>query len=107
MIRDKVLQGIFKDVSEQTGIPLEVVDLAYREFWNFTKGVFEGIPVKELKSRQDYENYRTSVNIKGLGKLHLAWEKIQASRDHFNYKQKLANENTQRAQDEEHKVTRN
>lgn len=92
MIRDKVLAGIIEETSEELNIPKEVVDLAYRQFWNFTKSIFEQLPVSEIKSPEDMSKYRATISVKGLGKFYINWDNIQNRRKVLDFLKERKND---------------
>lgn len=92
MTIDKTLISVYKEVSEELGIPKEVVDRAYRDFWNFTKEVFESIPIQSIKTEEDFNKIRASMNIPKFGKLYTSWEKILGARNKWEYLKKLRDE---------------
>ena len=68
---------IFREVSEETGIPVEDVSVAYRYFWKFFKRKVSELPMKEEMDEETYRNLRTSCNIPQIGKLNCTWDRFQ------------------------------
>ena len=45
---------IFEKVSQETGIPEEVVSLAYRTFWKFIRETITELPLKENLTEEEF-----------------------------------------------------
>lgn len=87
------LDKIAKELSQETNIPKEVILVAYRSFFQFSREVFFNIPFEEIKTPEDLEKYRTCINIPFLGKFYSNWNRIrhvQIKRE--NIKKKYENE---------------
>ena len=61
-------EKVYKEVSEELGIPLEVVKTAYRSVYSFIVGRIEELPFKSEISEQDFNKLRTIFNLPSLGK---------------------------------------
>lgn len=87
MLNNKNLAKILKEVSKELNLPEEVVTVAYLSFWKFAASVFEDIPFKEINSQEEFNSYRTSINIPSLGKFYTTWDRVYKLRE--NYKKYL------------------
>lgn len=77
MINNKTLQDIILRASEQLDIPDDVVEIAYREYWNWVKDTLENVPVNEDMSEEEFTKMQTSINIPSLGKFYAAYPRAQ------------------------------
>ena len=60
---------IINKVSEELNLPRELVENAYKAYWNFIRVTIEELPLKTELSQERYGNLRTNINIPSLGKL--------------------------------------
>jgi len=77
---NKNLDKIAGEVSKELNIPKEVVLVAYRSFFQFSREVFANIPFEELKTPEDLEKYRVSINVPFLGKFYSNWNRVVHTR---------------------------
>lgn len=68
-------QEILKKVSEELGLPLEVVKGAYESYWSFIRQTIIALPLKEDLSEEDFNRLKTNFNIPSLGKMSVTWER--------------------------------
>ena len=61
-------ENVYKEVSEELGIPVEVVKAAYRSVYCFIVDRIEELPFKRLIPEQEFNQLRTSFNLPSLGK---------------------------------------
>lgn len=92
MIYDKLFQKAIKEVSITTKIPQEVITIAYRSYWEFVRETIEQLPLKEVKTEEDFNKLRTNFNIPGIGKLFLTWDKFCNVKKRGIYLKKLKGE---------------
>lgn len=91
MILDDTLKRIIKLVSLETQISESTVEVAYRLYWKFIQESLEQIPVKEIKTQEEFDTYNTSINLPSLGKIFITFDKIEKQRRRYTYVQKLFN----------------
>lgn len=77
MINNKTLQDIILETSKELDIPDDVVEIAYREYWNWVKNTLENIPVNEEMSEDEFKQMQTSINIPSLGKFYAKYSRAQ------------------------------
>lgn len=68
-------QEILKKVSEELGLPLEVVKGAYESYWSFIRQTIIALPLKEDLSEEDFNRLKTNFNIPSIGKMSVTWER--------------------------------
>lgn len=68
-------QEILKKVSEELGLPLEVVKGAYESYWSFIRQAIIALPLKEDLSEEDFNRLKTNFNIPSIGKMSVTWER--------------------------------
>lgn len=76
---------IFEKVSQETGIPEEVVSLAYRTFWKFIRETITELPLKENLTEEEFNELRTCLNVPSLGKLVCTYERYLGMKKRFKY----------------------
>lgn len=92
---NKELDKIAGEVSKELDIPKEVVLVAYRSFFQFSREVFANIPFEELQTEEDLEKYRVSINMPFLGKFYSNWNRVLHTRiKQTNIKKKYENKKT-------------
>lgn len=80
---------IMKGVSEKLNIPLEVVDGAYKSFWEFIKQTIQSLPLKEDISEEEFNKLRTNFNVPSLGKLYCTYDRMEAVKKNYNNNKEL------------------
>lgn len=76
---------IFERVSQETGIPEEVVSLAYRTFWRFVRDIITNLPLKEDLTEEEFNKLRTCFNVPSLGKLVCTYDRYLGMKKRFKY----------------------
>lgn len=76
-------------LSEELEIPEEVIDTAYKSFFEFIRETITALPLKEELSEEDFNKLRTNFNIPSLGKLHCTYERYTGMKERLNYIRKL------------------
>lgn len=80
---------IFKQVSQETGIPEEVVSVAYRAFWRFIRETIVALPLKEDLTEEEFNELRTNFNVPSLGKLVCTFDRYVGMKKRFKYLNEL------------------
>lgn len=80
---------IINKVSEELNLPRELVENAYKAYWNFIRVTIEELPLKTELTQLEYENLRTSINISSLGKLNCTYNRYIGIRNRFNIINKI------------------
>ena len=80
---------IISKVSKELNVPRELVENAYKAYWNFIRITIEKLPLKTELSKEKYRNLRTSINIPSLGKLYVTWNRYIGIRNRFNIINKI------------------
>ena len=80
---------IIGKVSQETDIPLEVVDTAYKSYWKFIKQTIQSLPLKDDISEEEFAKLRTNFNIPSLGKLTCTFDRMMGVKKRFKYIKKL------------------
>ena len=65
-------QEIVTELSEELEIPEEVVDTAYKSFFEFIRETIVSLPLKDELSEEDFSQLRTNFNIPSLINLNSA-----------------------------------
>lgn len=78
-------------VSEKLNIPSEVVDRAYKSYWEFIKEKIEDLPLKEDLTLEGFNKLRTNFNIPSLGKLSCTYDRMVNVKKKYNYSRNAKN----------------
>ena len=76
---------IIGKVSQEMGLPPEVVDTAYKSYWKFIKQTIQSLPLKDDISEEDFTKLRTNFNIGSLGKLTCTYDRMLGVKKRFNF----------------------
>lgn len=82
---------IISKVSKDLNISEEVVDYAYKSYWNFIKQTIQKLPLKEDIDEKEFSSLRTNFNIPSLGKLYLTWDRFLSYKKRFKLIGELKN----------------
>ena len=80
---------IIGKVSQEMGLPPEVVDTAYKSYWKFIKQTIQSLPLKDDISEEDFTKLRTNFNIPSLGKLTCTFDRMVGIKKRFKYIKRL------------------
>ena len=80
---------IIGKVSQEMGLPSEVVDTAYKSYWKFIKQTIQSLPLKDDISEEDFTKLRTNFNVPSLGKLYVTWNRLIGCKKRFEIIKKL------------------
>ena len=80
---------IIGKVSQEMGLPSEVVDTAYKSYWKFIKQTIQSLPLKDDISEEDFTKLRTNFNIPSLGKLTCTFDRMMGVKKRFKYIKRL------------------
>jgi hypothetical protein len=84
-----IYPDIEKEVSQKLNIPEDVVDAAYKSFYEFVKEKITELPLKDELSEEEFSKLRTNFNIPSLGKLHCTYERYSKVKERLKYANKL------------------
>lgn len=82
-------QETVESLSKELEIPEEVVDYAYKSFFEFIRETIVSLPLKDELSEEDFNKLRPNFNIPSLGKLHCTYERYKGMKERVNYLKKL------------------
>ena len=80
---------IIGKVSQEMGLPPEVVDTAYKSYWKFIKQTIQSLPLKDDISEEEFAKLRTNFNIPSLGKLTCTFDRMMGVKKRFKYIKRL------------------
>lgn len=80
---------IIKQVSEELGIPVKVVDTAYKSYWKFIKQTIQALPLKCDLTEEEFMELRTNFNIPSLGKLTCTYDRMIGVKKRLEYNKRL------------------
>ena len=76
---------IIDKVSKELDISVEVVDAAYKSYWEFIKQTIQSLPLNDDISEEDFTKLRTNFNIPSLGKLTCTFDRMMGVKKRFKY----------------------
>lgn len=80
---------VYKEVSDELNIPIEIVYKTYRAFWKFIRSSIEQLPLKEDITEEEFKKLKTNFNISFLGKLNCTFDRMINMKKRFEYIKKL------------------
>lgn len=80
---------IIGKVSKELGIPREVVNTAYRSYWDFIKQTIQSLPLKDDIDEEEFAKLRTNFNIPSLGKMTCTFDRMMGVKKRFKYIKRL------------------
>lgn len=84
---------IISKVSDNTGIPYDIVDKTYKSFWLFIKNSIISLPLKDNLSEEEFLKLRPNFNIPSLGKLCISYDRYKGVKDRFKYIKNIREKN--------------
>lgn len=82
---------IIGKVSKELDIPVEVVDLAYKSYWEFIKQTIQSLPLKDDINEEEFSKLRTNFNIPSLGKLTCTYDRMTGVKKRLEYIKHIRN----------------
>ena len=76
---------IIDKVSQELGIPFEVVNVAYKSYWKFIKQTIQSLPLKDNLSEEEFAKLKTNFNIPSLGKLTCTFDRMEGVKKRYKY----------------------
>ena len=80
---------IIDKVSQELGIPSEVVNAAYKSYWKFIKQTIQSLPLKDNLSEEEFAKLKTNFNVPSLGKLTCTFDRMEGVKKRYKYIKKL------------------
>lgn len=80
---------IANTVAKDLNLPKEVVIEAYKSYWKFIRETIQKLPLRDIKTEEDFNKYKTNFNIPSLGKLSCTYPKLIKVHNKFNYFNKI------------------
>lgn len=84
-------KDIIGTVSEELGLPEELVNNTYKAYWRFIRSTIEQLPLKNSLSQEEFNSLRTNINIPSLGKLSCTYNRYVGIKNRFNTIKQLRN----------------
>lgn len=84
---------IIQEVSENTGLSINIIDKAYKAFWKYIRESIKNLPLKEDLKDEEFLKLRTNFNIPSLGKLVCTHQRYLKVKDNFNHIKELRKRN--------------
>lgn len=79
------MKDTISKISEDLGLPKEVVKEAYKSFWSYIREQIKSLPLKEELTEEEFNNLQTNFNIPSIGKLSCTYDRYKSIKDRFNY----------------------
>lgn len=71
------LDQIIHKVSEETGIPVGIVDKVCKAYWRAIREHIASLPLKEKLTDEEFMKLQPNVNIPSIGKLNVTLERYK------------------------------
>lgn len=84
---------IVSKVSQDTGIPENIVDKAYKAYWFSIRDTIKKLPLKEDLSKEEFNKLKTNFNIPSLGKLCCTYDRYKGVKKRFEHIKNLREKN--------------
>ena len=84
---------IIKRVSDDNGVPLDIVDKAYKAFWLYIRNSAQKLPLKEDITEAEFLKLRPNFNIPSLGKLCCTYSRYKGVKSKFKLIKKIREKN--------------
>lgn len=84
---------IVQRVSEDTGIPTDIIDKAYKAFWLYIRNSVQELPLKEDITEAEFLSLRPNFNIPSLGKLTCTYSRYRRVKDKFQHIKNIREKN--------------
>lgn len=78
-------KDIINKVSEELGLPREVVRTAYNSFWEYIRTTIKELPLKEELTEEEFSKLQTNFNVPSLGKLTCTHDRYKNIKNRFNF----------------------
>lgn len=78
-------QEIIYKVAQELNLPVEVVDKTYKAYWLSIRSMISDLPLKDIKTEEEFNKLKPNFNIPSLGKLSVTWERFQGLQKRFEY----------------------
>ena len=78
--------NLYKKVSEELNIPIEVVEFAYKSYWKFIRKTIQELPLKDNLSEEEFSKLKTNFNIVSLGKLSCNYDRYKRVKQKEKYR---------------------
>ncbi len=82
---------VIDKVSNELGLPKELVANTYRAYWKFIRDSIEKLPLKKKLSQEEFTSLRTNINIPSLGKLNCTYDRYIGVKSRYNITNKIRN----------------
>lgn len=76
-------------VAKELNLPKEVVELAYKSYWEFIRKTIQELPLKENINEEEFSKLRTNFNIPSLGKLVCTFDRMMGIKKRYKYIKKI------------------
>lgn len=86
-------KGIIQKVSEDTGIPIDIVNKTYKAFWLYVRNSIQELQLKDELTELEFLALRPNFNIPSLGKLYVSYDRYKRVKERFNYIKSLRTRN--------------
>lgn len=76
---------IIQKVSEETNLPIDIIDKTYKSFWEFIRSSIQELDLKKELSEEEFLKLRTNFNIPSLGKLTCTYDRYKGVKKKFKH----------------------
>lgn len=76
---------IINRISQEMNLPYNVVDTAYKSYWEFIRTTIQALPLKDNINEEEFAKLRTNFNIPSLGKLSCTYDRMVGVKKRYKY----------------------
>lgn len=84
-----IYSDIIDKVAQETGIPTNVVNKAYRSYWEFIRQTIQSLPLKDDINEEEFALLKTNFNIPSLGKMSCTFDRMVGVKKRLKYINRL------------------
>lgn len=84
-------EEIVAKVSESMGLPVYLVDKAYKSYWKVVREHVSSLPLKEDLTDEEFMKLQPNVNIPSIGKLYITLKRYQRMKKKHKLIQEIHN----------------
>lgn len=85
----RTLKEIINEVSNNTGLPKDIVDKTYKAYWKAIREHITSLPLKEDLTDEEFIKLKPNINIPSIGKLYVTLDRYKKMKKMFKLRTEL------------------
>lgn len=78
-------RGCIAEVASNLGLEEKIVEESYSGYWKFIKDKIEELPLKQVKTEEEFNQLRTNFNVPYLGKVTCSYKRFLGVKKRLKY----------------------